>query len=170
MARKFQSLIKTTAVKNHPKGSPKRLNRAKLNDVLFNWRAAVKSPNFVPVGVKLLVLLAFPIATFFQDFVQVFSLAWYNPEAQYVLLVPFVAAYFFYRRRKAFLLPRKSSRLHDLTAVSLCLLALLVYVRGPTLSMHCSFTLSRCQSSSRVSPCLFSGLTCLNCWFSQLAC
>ena len=154
MARKFQSLIKTTAVKNHPKGSPKRLNRAKLNDVLFNWRAAVKSPNFVPVGVKLLVLLAFPIATFFQDFVQVFSLAWYNPEAQYVLLVPFVAAYFFYRRRKAFLLPRKSSRLHDLTAVSLCLLALLVYVWG-------SYSFYALQLHLIALPIFFAGVTLL---------
>jgi exosortase len=70
------------------------------------------------------------MVTFFQDFMQVFSLALSEPEAQYVLLVPFVAAYFFYRRRKAFLLPRRSSRLQDLTGAATCLLALLVYVWG----------------------------------------
>lgn len=101
-----------------------------MKNVLFNWRAAVKSPNFVPISIKLFLFLIFPIVTYFQDFVQVFSLAWSDPEAQYVLLVPFVAAYFFYRRRKAFSVSRKNSKFQDLTGIALCLLALLMYVWG----------------------------------------
>lgn len=106
------------------------MNSDKLEEVLFNWRADLKSPNLLPVSIKLAIFLVFPIVTFFQDFAQVFSLALSDPEAQYVLLVPFVVAYFFYRRRKAFLVPRKNSRLNDLTGAGFCLVALLVYVWG----------------------------------------
>ncbi|MGD0995332.1 MAG: exosortase/archaeosortase family protein [Candidatus Bathyarchaeia archaeon] len=113
-----------------PEGNPGQLNIEKIKSGLFNWRAALKSPNFVPLSIKLSLFLIFPIVTYFQDFVQVFSLALSDQEAQYVLLVPFVVAYFFYRRRKAFLVSRKNSKSQDLFGVSLLLLALLIYVLG----------------------------------------
>ncbi len=106
------------------------MNSEKIKKVLFNWRAVLQSPNFMPLSIKLFLLVLFPLVPYFQDFGQVFSLALSDSEAQYVLLVPFVVAYFFYKRRKAFLVSRKNSRVHDLFGASLCLLALLIYVLG----------------------------------------
>jgi len=81
-----------------------------------------------------------PLVAYFQDFVQVFILSLSNEEAQYILLVPFVVAYFFYRKRHSFLFQRENSKSHDLTGISLCLLALLIYVLGSysfyTLQLH----------------------------------
>lgn len=97
---------------------------------LANWQAFAKSPNFMPLAVKFSIFLLIPLVTYFQDIVQVFNLAWSDAEAQYVLLVPFVVAYFFYRRRRAFLVSRQNSKLQDLLGISLSLLALLIYVLG----------------------------------------
>ncbi len=112
------------------RGHKLKLNSQIFKGTLDSWRGFSKSPNFVPVTIKFLLFLVIPLVTYFQDFSQVFNLALSDSEAQYVLLVPFVVAYFFYRRRRAFLIDRKNSILHDFTGVSLCLLALLFYVLG----------------------------------------
>jgi hypothetical protein len=96
----------------------------------YDWKAMLKSPELLPVSVKVFILVAFPVVAYFQDFVQVFSLALTDPDTQYVLIVPFVVAYFLYKRRKAFLISRKNSLFHDFMAAFLCLLALVVYVSG----------------------------------------
>ncbi len=112
------------------RGRKLKLNGQIFKTTLVNWQTFFKSPNFVPVALKFSLLLVIPLVTYFQDFGQVFNLALSDSEAQYVLLVPFVVAYFFYRRRRAFLLARENSPLHYLTGISLSLLALLVYVLG----------------------------------------
>lgn len=103
---------------------------AKVNKVGVNWKAFLKSPNLLSNSVRLFLLVAFPIVAYFQDFIQLFSLALADPEIQYVLLVPFIVAFFFYKRRKAFLISRENSLIHYLTGIFLCLLALLIYVWG----------------------------------------
>ncbi|MGA3192002.1 MAG: exosortase/archaeosortase family protein [Candidatus Bathyarchaeia archaeon] len=95
-----------------------------------DWKTLLKSPEILSFSVKFFLLVTFPVVAYFQDFVQVFSLALTDPDTQYVLIVPLVVAYFLYKRRKAFLISRKNSLFHDLIGVSLCLLALLVYVSG----------------------------------------
>jgi exosortase len=75
-----------------------------------------------------------------QDFSHIFSLALSDSEAQYVFIVPFAVAYFFYRRRKAFTVSRPSNHLHDLLGIALCILSLFIYVMGSysfyTLQLH----------------------------------
>ena len=132
-----------------------RLDIGKLKDrLLLNCQAALKSPNFMPISIKLSILLIIPLVAYFQDFIQVFSLALSDSEAQYVLIVPFVAAYFFYRRRQVFYVSRKSSRLQDLTGISICLLALLMYVLG-------SYSFYALQLHLLSLPILIAGITLL---------
>lgn len=107
-----------------------KLNSELFKNTLLNWQAFFKSPSFLPVGLKFSIWLLIPLVTYLQDFGQVLNLAYSDSEAQYVLLVPFVVAYFFYRRRRAFLVNRPNNRLHDLLGISLSLLALFVYVMG----------------------------------------
>jgi exosortase len=57
-------------------------------------------------------------------------LALADPEIQYVLLVPFTVAFFFYKRRKAFLVSRKASWHDNALGFSLCSLALIIYIWG----------------------------------------
>jgi exosortase len=90
----------------------------------------VKSPNFLIDSIRLLLLISLPAIAYFQDLVQVFNLALTDLESQYILLVPFFAVFFLYRRRRALLIHRKNSFFQDLFGVSLCLLALLVHVWG----------------------------------------
>jgi exosortase len=107
-----------------------KLNGQAAKSTLANWQAFTKSPIFVSVIIKFSIFLLIPLVTFFQDIMQVLNLAWSDAEAQYVLLVPFVVAYFFYRRRRAFLVSRQNSKLQDLLGISLSLVALLIYVLG----------------------------------------
>src|SRR5690554_7819914 len=95
-----------------------------LTATLDRWQNGIKSPNFVPVAIKFSLLMAIPLFAFFQDFKEVFILAFSTAESQYILLVPFVIAYFFYRSRKALLVSCQKSYLHDFLGVSLCLVAL----------------------------------------------
>jgi len=101
-----------------------------LTATLDRWQNGIKSPNFVPVAIKFSLLMAIPLFAFFQDFKEVFILAFSTAESQYILLVPFVIAYFFYRSRKALLVSSQKSYLHDFLGVSLCLVALLIYILG----------------------------------------
>ncbi|MDT8783081.1 MAG: exosortase/archaeosortase family protein [Candidatus Bathyarchaeota archaeon] len=101
-----------------------------LTAALDRWQNGIKSPNFVPVAIKFSLLMAIPLFAFFQDFKEVFILAFSTAESQYILLVPFVIAYFFYRSRKALLVSSQKSYLHDFLGVSLCLVALLIYILG----------------------------------------
>lgn len=96
----------------------------------FNWKPFLESPNLLPNTLKLFLFAAIPSFAYFQDFIQVLYLALSDSEIQYVLLVPFVAAFFFYKKRKAFLISRKNLPFHDVIGISLCLLALLIYVWG----------------------------------------
>lgn len=66
-----------------------------LTATLDRWQNGIKSPNFVPVAIKFSLLMAIPLFAFFQDFKEVFILAFSTAESQYILLVPFVIAYFF---------------------------------------------------------------------------
>jgi exosortase len=126
----------------------------KLKTIAPNFQSALHSPNFIPVAIKVSLVLLIPLATYFHDFVRVFSLALSDSEAQYVLLVPFVVAYFLYRRRKTFLLSRSNNKLHDFTAISLCLLALLMYVLG-------SYSFYSLQVHLLSLPIFVAGLTLL---------
>jgi len=101
-----------------------------LTATLDRWQNGIKSPNFVPVAIKFSLLMAIPLFAFFQDFKEVFILAFSTAESQYILLVPFVIAYFFYRSRKALLVSSQKSYLHDFLGVSLCLVSLLIYILG----------------------------------------
>jgi exosortase len=125
-----------------------------MKNLLFNLQSVSKSPNFVPLSLKLSLLVIFPIAAYFQDIVRVFTLALSNEEAQYILLVPFVVAFFFYRSRRAFLVSRENTKAHDLTGISLCLLALLIYVLG-------SYSFYSLQLHLISLPIFFAGLTLL---------
>jgi exosortase len=107
-----------------------KLNSAAFKSTLLNWQAFLKSPDFLPLSIKFLAWLIIPIVTYFQDFSQVFSLALSDSEAQYVFIVPFAVAYFFYRRRKAFTVSRPSNHLHDLLGIALCILSLFIYSMG----------------------------------------
>lgn len=106
------------------------MKKVDLKATFSNWWVTLKSPELFPVEIKLGIFILIPILAYSQDFGQVFSLALSDQEAQYVLLVPFVVAYFFYRRRTAFLVEKKNNKLQDLTGASLCLFALLVYILG----------------------------------------
>lgn len=97
---------------------------------LNRWQNGIKSPNFVPVAIKFSLLMAIPLFAFFQDFKEVFILAFSTAESQYILLVPFVVVYFFHRARKALLVESKKSFLNDFLGVSICLVALLIYILG----------------------------------------
>jgi exosortase len=107
-----------------------KFNGETAKNTLVTWQAVLKSPKFWPVALKFSLLLVIPLAAYFQDLTRVFSLALSDSEAQYVVLVPFVIAYFLYRRRKAFLVERQNNKLVDFTGISVCLLALLIYVLG----------------------------------------
>ena len=117
-----------------------KLSNASFKSTLLNWRTFLKSPDFWPFSIKFLAWLIIPIVAYFQDFSQVFSLTLSDSEAQYVFIVPFVVAYFFYRRRKAFTVSRPSKHLHDLLGIALCILSLFIYVMGSysfyTLQLH----------------------------------
>jgi exosortase len=102
----------------------------KMKMFQFDWKTFLKSPNLLSNSVRLFLLVAFPIVAYFQDFIQLFYLALSDPEIQYVLLVPFIAAFFFYKRRKAFLISRKASWPDNALGFSLCLLALIIYIWG----------------------------------------
>lgn len=107
-----------------------KFNSTTLKSTLLNWKAFVKSPDFLPLSIKFCIWLIIPIVAYFQDFSQVFSLALSDSEAQYVLIVPFAVAYFFYRRRSAFKVSKPNSRLHDFLGIALCILSLYVYIMG----------------------------------------
>jgi len=101
-----------------------------MKTVNLNWRKLAETPNILSTLIKISLFIAFLVVIFFQDFGQVFSLAIGNSEVQYILIVPFVAAFFFYKSRKAFLFSSKSSHLQDLIGAGTCLLALLIYIYG----------------------------------------
>lgn len=107
-----------------------KLNSASVKSTLLNWQTFLKSPDFLPIGIKFFAWLIIPLFTYFQDFSQVFSLALSDSEAQYVLIVPFAVAYFFYRRRRAFAVSRPNNRLHDFMGIALCILSLYIYIMG----------------------------------------
>lgn len=107
-----------------------KLDGQELTATLNRWKIGIKSPNFVPVAIKFSLLMVIPLFAYFQDFKQVFILALSTAESQYILLVPFVLAYFFYRSRKALLVESQKSYLHDFLGISLCLVALLIYILG----------------------------------------
>ena len=107
-----------------------KLNSAALKSTLLNWRLFLKSPDFLPMGIKFCAWLIIPLVAYFQDFGQVFSLALSDSEAQYVLIVPFAVAYFFYRRRRAFSVSKPNNHLHDFLGIALCILALYTYIMG----------------------------------------
>ncbi len=125
-----------------------------VKDPLIGLQGFLKSPNFVPVTIKLTMLVAIPLVAFFQDFIAVFNLAWSDSEAQYVLLVPLVVAYFLYRRRKAFLLSKPTNHLQDFLGIALCLFALMIYVLG-------SYTFYSLQLHLIALPVLVAGATLL---------
>lgn len=106
------------------------MQRERINSIRSDWKAFFKSPNLPSNSVRFFFLIIFPLIAYFQDFIQVSYLALADPEIQYILLVPFVAAFFFYKRRKAFSIPRKASLVHDLIGISLCSLALVIHVWG----------------------------------------
>ena len=107
-----------------------KLNSASFKNILLNWQAFLKSPDFLPISIKFSAWLIIPVVAYLQDFSQVFSLALSDSEAQYVFIVPFAVAYFFYRRRKAFTVSRPSNHLHDLSGIALCILSLFIYIMG----------------------------------------
>ncbi len=107
-----------------------KLNSLTIKSTLLNWRTYLKSPDFLPIGIKFFAWLLIPLITYFQDFNQVFALALSDSEAQYVLIVPFAVAYFFYRRRRAFEVSRPANHLHDLMGIALCILSLFIYIMG----------------------------------------
>jgi exosortase len=96
----------------------------------FDWRLFLNSPNLLANSVRLLFLIIIPLVAYFQDFVQLVYLALADPEVQYVLLVPFIAVFFFHMRRKAFSIGYKTSKLCSMLGFSLCLLALVIYIWG----------------------------------------
>lgn len=106
------------------------MQHERMKKFRFDWKVFLKSPNLLPNSIRLFLLVAFPIVAYFQDFIQLFYLALADPEIQYVLLVPFIAAFFFYKRRKAFLVYRKQSWLDNALGFSLCSLALIIYIWG----------------------------------------
>jgi exosortase len=107
-----------------------KLNNTTIQHTLLNWQTFLKSRDFLPIGIKFSAWILIPIITYLQDFSQVFNLAISDSEAQYVLVVPFAIAFFFYRRRKAFAISRPTNQLHDFMGISLCILALFVYITG----------------------------------------
>ena len=131
-----------------------KLNIETVKHTLFSWQVATKSPNFMSTALKFSILLIIPLVVYFQDLMQVFSLALSDSEAQYVLLVPFVVAYFFYRRRRAFLVSRQNTKLYDFAGISVCLLALLIYVLG-------SYSFYSLQLHLLSLPILVAGITLL---------
>jgi len=102
----------------------------KMKTIRFDWNTFIKSPNLLSNSLRLFLLAAFPIIAYFQDIIQLFKLALADPEIQYVLLVPFLAAFFFYKRRTAFLISRKMSWLDNALGFSACSLALIIYIWG----------------------------------------
>jgi exosortase len=102
----------------------------KMKFFRFDWRAFFNSPNLLASSLRLFLLIILPLVAYFQDFVQLVYLALSDPEIQYVLLVPFIAAFFFYRQRKAFMLYQKASNLYGMLGFSLCSLALVIYIWG----------------------------------------
>ncbi len=131
-----------------------KLSNQVFKDTLLSLQNALKSPNFLPVSIKFALLLVIPATAFFQDFVAVFNLAMSDSEAQYVLLVPFVVAYFVYRRRKAFLLAKQNPKLHDFLGIALCLMALMTYILG-------SYTFYSLQLHLIALPIFVAGVTLL---------
>ncbi len=107
-----------------------KLNGLPIKSTLLNWRTYLKSPDFLPIGIKFFAWLLIPLVTYFQDFSQVFTLALSDAEAQYVIIVPFAVAYFFYRRRRAFTVSRPPNHLHDFMGIALCILSLFIYIMG----------------------------------------
>ncbi len=108
----------------------------------------------MPVALKFTLLLVIPLGAFFQDFVAVFNLALSDSEAQYVLLVPLVVAYFLYRRRRALLLSKPDNKFHDFLGIAFCLTALMVYVLG-------SYTFYSLQLHLLALPVFIAGVTLL---------
>jgi exosortase len=106
------------------------LQSKKTGSFRFDWRAFYSSPNLAVNSLRLFLLIAIPVVAYFQDFVQLVYLALSDPEIQYVLLVPFIVAFFFYRQRRAFLIYRKASKFYGLLGFSLCSLALVIYIWG----------------------------------------
>jgi exosortase len=131
-----------------------KLRGDKLKATLLKWEEFAKSPSFLPICIKFLVWLLVPLIAYFQDFNQVFSLAWSDAEAQYVLIVPFAVLYFFYRRRSAFLVNRKFNLQHDFLGIALCILALYVYITG-------SYSFYALQLHLISFPLFIAGLTLL---------
>jgi len=76
---------------------------------------------------KIVVFLVLPVLLYFSDLKQVFNLALSVPEVQYIFVVPFVSAYFFYRRKKSFL---SNEQFSYLRGVLVSILAMSVYVIG----------------------------------------
>lgn len=107
-----------------------KFNTTTLKNTLVNSKAFLKSPDFLPLSIKFCAWLIIPIVTYFQDFSQVFSLSLSDSEAQYVLIVPFAVAYFFYRRRRAFAVSKPNNRLHDFLGIALVILSLYIYITG----------------------------------------
>ena len=96
----------------------------------FDWKEFIKTPNLLSTVTKLLLLTFFVIAIFFQDFIEVFNLAIGNSEIQYILIVPLIAGFFFYKHRKAFFFSRENTHLEDLAGAATCLMALVIYIYG----------------------------------------
>jgi len=106
------------------------MQSARMSIAQLDLKTFLKSPNLLSNSVRFFLVVAFPIVAYSQDFIQIFYLALADPEIQYVLLVPFFAAFFFYKLRKAFSISRKNSFFHDVIGIPLCCLALLIYVFG----------------------------------------
>jgi len=96
----------------------------------FNWKEFTEAPNFLSTAIKLSLIVFFLVVIYFQDFSQVVKLALGNAEIQYILVVPLVACFFFYTKRRAFLFQNKNNKLPDIIGISICLLALLFYIYG----------------------------------------
>jgi exosortase len=105
--------------------------------VLFAKLTEVKSLVNVAVMLKVLVVLSVILLFYGQDLVSIFSDAFQNEAANYVLLVPVVFGYFLYRKRKmlkAVVVSEESTRnstfLVTLSGILLCTTAVMLYWYG----------------------------------------